>query len=274
MTARYDTIGTGYTATRAADPRILGRLIELLDLPIQTSLLDVGAGTGNYSFALAEAGFSVSALEPSSVMREQGKKHERLSWHAGSAEALPFPSSSFDGIVMTLCMHHFTDWKKGLLEAARVANEGPIVILTYDAYSDTGFWLFDYFPSFLEKDKKWFPRMEAFMEFSTETLSKEIKISTFPLPSDLIDHFAAAGWARPEIYLNSDYRSGISSFASVDKASIENGLRKLEEDIESGRWDERYGYLRSQPFLDTGYRFIKITNGEPIGSHNECKRSS
>ncbi len=264
MTAKYDSIGSGYTATRAADPRITKRLIELLDLPEDASLLDIGAGTGNYSFALAEAGFTVSALEPSLVMREQGKKHCRLSWHAGSAEELPFASSSFDGIVMTLCMHHFTDWKASLREAVRVVAEGPIVILTYDAYSESGFWLFDYFPSFLEKDREWFPQMDAFKKYATETLAKNIEIHPFPLPSDLIDHFAAAGWARPEIYLDNDYRSGISSFASVDKSVIEEGLQKLEGDLESGRWDNKFGNLRNQSSFDTGYRFIKISNQEPL----------
>lgn len=264
MTAKYDSIGSGYTATRAADPRITKRLIELLDLPEDASLLDVGAGTGNYSFAMAEAGFKVSALEPSRVMREQGKKHSRLSWHDGTAEELPFASSSFDGIIMTLCMHHFTNWRASLREADRVVSEGPIVILTYDAYSESGFWLFDYFPSFLEKDREWFPQMDAYMECATKTLAKNIEIHPFPLPSDLIDHFAAAGWARPEIYLDNDYRSGISSFASVDKKVVENGLRKLEEDLASGRWDEKFGKLRNQSSFDIGYRLVKISNGEPL----------
>lgn len=264
MTAIYDSIGNGYTATRAADPRITARLIELLDLPGESSLLDVGAGTGNYSFALAEAGYLVSALEPSVVMREQGKRHKSLYWYAGSAETLPFSPSSFDGAIMTLCMHHFADWKKGLLETARVVGDGPIVILTFDAFADTDFWLFDYFPSFLNKDKEWFPRIDELSGFVLKTLSRNIEVYPFPLPKDLVDHFASAGWARPEIYLDKDYWSGISAFSSVARESVESGLLKLQGDIDSGRWESKYGELRKQPFLDTGYRFIKIGKGEQV----------
>ncbi len=258
MPAIYDTIGQNYTATRTADPRIVTRLVELLDLPTDSRVLDVGAGTGNYSQALAEADYQVTALEPSEVMRNQGKRHGSLSWVAGTAEELPFKDNSFDAVVMTLCMHHFSDWKKGLAEARRVAGKGPIVILTFDVEFDSGFWLFDYFPGFLEKDKAWFPRITELSEFVEQRWNLGLQIHRFALPPDLVDHFAAAGWARPDIYLNETYRSGISSFSSVDQKSIDAGLRRLAEDLDSGSWDSKYGKLRKAQSLDVGYVFLRI----------------
>lgn len=264
----YDSIGEGYAATRVADPRITERLTELLDLPKGSRILDVGAGTGNYSFALAEAGYLVTALEPSQVMREQRKNHGGLSWFEGFAESLPFPDASFEGVVMTLCMHHFMDWEIGLAEAVRVTGDGPIVILTFDAYTQSDFWLFDYFPSFLEKDKEWFPKIDDLKTFTRKTLLMNMDVYPFPLPSDLVDHFASAGWARPEVYLNESYRSGISSFASVDEDSVRLGLLKLEQDLNSGEWDSRNGGLRVQMSLDIGYVFVKLAGGE----RNDCNR--
>lgn len=254
----YDSIGIGYTATRAADPRITRRLIELLELPRGSKILDVGAGTGNYSFSLAQAGYSVAALEPSLVMREQDKQHSMLSWIAAFAESLPFPPESFDGAVMTLCMHHFTNWAAALSEASRVVGDGPIVILTFDSHSGSKSWLFDYFPGFLQQDRKQFPRLEDLSTYTQETLSRNLEVHRFPLPSDLVDHFASAGWARPENYLNENYRSGISSFASANSNSLSLGLQKLESDLASGKWDSKYGELRSQRSLDAGYVFLKI----------------
>jgi protein-L-isoaspartate O-methyltransferase len=68
----YNAIGHGYAKTRAPDHRITSRLIALLDLPAHATVLDVGAGTGKYSRALAEKGYSLIALEPSEVMQAQG----------------------------------------------------------------------------------------------------------------------------------------------------------------------------------------------------------
>ncbi|HEY9770584.1 MAG TPA: hypothetical protein V6C71_19170 [Coleofasciculaceae cyanobacterium] len=44
----YNSIGKGYKSTRQLDYRIVDRLINLLDLPIGSTIADVGAGTGNY----------------------------------------------------------------------------------------------------------------------------------------------------------------------------------------------------------------------------------
>lgn len=67
----YNSIGEGYNATRQADERIVAKLISLLDLPTGSKIADVGAGTGNYSNAIAEAGYQVIAIEPSQVMQSQ-----------------------------------------------------------------------------------------------------------------------------------------------------------------------------------------------------------
>ena len=70
-TSLYDKIGITYRQTRRADPRIVEKLITLLNLAAGTCIADVGAGTGNYSNALADAGFTVRAIEPSPIMRAQ-----------------------------------------------------------------------------------------------------------------------------------------------------------------------------------------------------------
>ncbi|MEM9282953.1 MAG: class I SAM-dependent methyltransferase [Verrucomicrobiota bacterium] len=107
MPTIYDKIGDSYSQTRQADDRIVDRIIELLDLPSGAHNLDVGAGTGNYSMALADRGFKTTAMEPSPVMSDQAPSHTDVKWIAGSAEALPFESNAFDGAILILCIHHF-----------------------------------------------------------------------------------------------------------------------------------------------------------------------
>lgn len=258
MPAIYDEIGKTYTVTRAADPRISNRLIELLNLPKGSSIADVGAGSGNYSLKLAESGFAVTAIEPSQTMRSQSRSHPGLIWHDGVAEDLPFPDGHFDGVTMVLCLHHLNDWKKGLAEALRVVGGGPIVIFGFDIDYKADFWLFNYFPEFVQIDQDWTVGLPRIEDYVKNTLSARFELFSFPLPKDLTDHFLAAGWARPEIYLEAKYRNGISSFSKLDSAALNRGLNSLQEDLQSSAWHEKYGHLLTHETHDRGYLFMKI----------------
>jgi len=105
----FDTIGETYTDTRQADERIVTFLVEYFGLSHGATVADIGAGTGNYSVALAEAGFRVLAVEPSSVMPRHARSHPRVEWRKGCAENVPLPDAIVDGVVSTLAVCHFSD---------------------------------------------------------------------------------------------------------------------------------------------------------------------
>jgi 16S rRNA A1518/A1519 N6-dimethyltransferase RsmA/KsgA/DIM1 with predicted DNA glycosylase/AP lyase activity len=67
----YDVIGESYNKNRTADARILKTIIDLLNLPPGKLIADIGAGTGNYTNALAGSGYRLLAIEPSQIMRKQ-----------------------------------------------------------------------------------------------------------------------------------------------------------------------------------------------------------
>lgn len=254
----YDSIGKTYTSTRTADPRIVQGLINQLGLGAGASLIDVGAGSGNYSFALAESGFKVTAVEPSATMRAQGRPHDNLVWVNGIAEELPFSNDQFDGAMMILCLHHFTDWEQGLAEALRVTGAGPLALFTFDIEFVADFWLYDYFPEFIENDKSCSPTIGEIQDFVEGQLKATFQFTRFPLPKDLADHFAASGWARPEIYLEQKYRDGISSFSRISDETIQRGVARLELDLAGNNWVRKYGQLLAQESLDCGYVYLKI----------------
>lgn len=252
----YNEIGKTYSQTRRSDPRIVERLVELLAVSPGAHLLEIGAGTGNYSLALAERGFQVTALEPSKVMRDQGHQNPNLKWVNGSAESLPFADGFFDGVFLILSMHHFSDWQKGLAEACRVAGDAPVVAFTYNAYCDCDLWLLDYFPSFLDVDRRYFPSIETLTNFSSKQLSRNLSTLSFPLPPDLIDNFLVAGWRTPERYLDPGYRAGISTFSNPAlQDEIERGVKQLDADLKSGDWQKIYRRFLDMDSLDVGYMF-------------------
>jgi SAM-dependent methyltransferase len=232
------------------------RIVALLDLPQGSRILDVGAGTGSYSRELADRGYLMSALEPSSVMRSQVNADFPCEWVEGVAESLPFNDSAFDGAILILCIHHFSDMAAAFSEIRRVVPAGPIVIFSYDPDEVENPWLFQYFPVFREQIRQSFPSVKAISECLTK--DDAIKTTQFSLPHDLADGFAGAAWRYPERYLDKGFRDGTSAFRQLDDAICRQGLTDLQNDLEAGVWDARFGEIRSLLEYDHGYTFTTI----------------
>jgi SAM-dependent methyltransferase len=254
--ALYDAIGKNYAQTRRSDPRIAEKLLEILASSPASTIADIGAGTGSYALALAECGYHVSAIEPSVIMRNQAIAHLSIEWLDGSAENLPLPDRAVDAAIIMLAFHHFPDHLQALYETHRVVGNGQIVLFTYDPEMISGFWLTEYFPSFIKDVESTFLPIPQLLDAIQTVTGNRADVIPFPLPHDLSDSFAAVGWARPELYLDSDIRNGISSFAKIDSGEMEHGLSYLREDLANGVWDQKYGHFRQQQQHDVGYRFV------------------
>jgi hypothetical protein len=63
-------------------------------------------------------------------------------------------------------------------------------------------------------------------------------------------------WARPEEYLDPETRNATSVWHQLPPDVSARALARLRNDLESGAWDERYGYLRAVPEWDVGLRLI------------------
>jgi SAM-dependent methyltransferase len=252
----YDKIGKSYAQTRKSDPRIAEKLLEILASSPVSTIADIGAGTGSYALALAESGYSVFAIEPSVIMRNQAISHPEIEWLDGSAENLPLADQSVDAAIIMLAFHHFPDYLQALREVHRVVGNGQIVLFTYDPKMISGFWLTKYFPSFIQDVESTFSPIPQLLDAIQTITGRGANIIPFLLPSNLSDSFAAVGWARPELYLDNDIRNGISSFAKIDAGELDHCLSCLREDLAKGLWDQKYGHLRQQQQHDVGYCFI------------------
>jgi ubiquinone/menaquinone biosynthesis C-methylase UbiE len=255
----YDTIGKNYIINRKADTRITTNIIDLLNLPIGSLIADIGAGTGNYSNALANKGYSVIAIEPSSVMRDQSLPHPMVKWISGIAESIPLQNNTVNGVIIIVAIHHFRSVREALIELHRICSGGPVVILTYDPRLGRGFWFNDYFPEIYRREFELFPPIKEVTAMLAGDVWKS-EVRDFPLPHDLSDKNMHSGWNRPEIYLDKQMRSNTSGFARAPESAVKQGLSLLKEDLQSGVWDAKYGHLRVQNALNTGFVFIKLTS--------------
>lgn len=253
---KYNIIGKSYNSTRQADPRITKGIINKLRLPTGAIIADIGAGTGNYSIELVKHGLKVIAVEPSEVMRKQGKQHSNLQWIAGIAENIPLGDSSVDGIVCTLAIHHFENVKQSLREMIRVVKDnGPVIILAADLrLCPKNFWLADYFEPIFKQTND--VPMQELSNTLTNIACNDVEIIKFMLPHDLIDQFFFSGWRKPGFYLNPIFCEGISSLASAPKDILDACLTRLANDLKDGTWKKKYGGILNYNEYDGGYRFL------------------
>ena len=104
-------------------------------------------------------------------------------------------------------------------------------------------------------DRHIFPSVERFAE-----VFKSIEMIPVPVPADCRDGFLGAYWKRPRAYLDPLVRESISTFSKI--GNIDSQVARLERDIDSGAWDQRYSSLHDLSQMDLGYRLM-IASGFP-----------
>jgi len=104
------------------DNRWRRALVERLELGPGSSVLDVAAGTGQISRALAESGPQVVAADQSREMLGHGSFPGAVV--AATAERLPFPDASFDGVAFGYLLRYVDDVGGCMAEIARVVRPG------------------------------------------------------------------------------------------------------------------------------------------------------
>jgi ubiquinone/menaquinone biosynthesis C-methylase UbiE len=119
----FDRAAEAYEAARPDYP---DALLELLPLPSEATVLDLGAGTGKLTRMLARRYAHVFAVEPLDGMRAiLARVVPDAEALAGSAERIPLPDASVDGVFAAQAFHWFaTD--EAVAEIDRVLRPGGI----------------------------------------------------------------------------------------------------------------------------------------------------
>lgn len=120
-------------------------------------------------------------------------------------------------------------------------------------------WPTDVVCGFVEETRvicwQYSPPMEAFVRVELFQVLGDAETRTISIPADCRDGFLGAYWKRPYAYLDANIRKAISVFFKL--RHLEEGLRRLRDDLETGLWLEKYGELMEMNELDVGYRLIR-----------------
>ncbi len=114
------------------------KAISALLPPAHGKVLDLGAGRGISSYAMARDGWHVTALEPDpsqlvgagairSLAEQSGLKINVVTEYS---EKLPFPDNSFDAVNCRQVLHHARDLPQTCREIYRVLKPGGIMVAT------------------------------------------------------------------------------------------------------------------------------------------------
>ena len=149
MTAPHPTAARGFAAGADAYERsrpdypaeAIALIAKRLDLRPGRTILELGAGTGKLTRLLVPTGASILALEPVTEMRERLRvAAPAVALLDGTAEAIPLPAMSVDGVVVAQAFHWF-DAIRALSEIHRVLRPGGELVLAWNVRDESVPWV-------------------------------------------------------------------------------------------------------------------------------------
>jgi len=141
--AHARSFGAAAGAYARARPGYPADAVDFLVPPAARRVLDLGAGTGKFTAALAGRALDVVAVEPSQEMlAELTAALPGVPAHRGSAEATGLPDASVDAVVVAQAWH-WVDPARAVPEVARVLRPGGTLGLVWNLRDHEVPWVRD-----------------------------------------------------------------------------------------------------------------------------------
>jgi SAM-dependent methyltransferase len=230
----YSAVAENYDRSRRAEPAIATSLCDALDAIGARTVLEIGAGTGNYTAAIAARGFEITAGDRSAPMIDRGRAKARARWMIFDALNLPFKDGCVDAAVGVNVLHHLGEPAAALAELRRVVRTGAVLQAVVRENLAT-LWYRHYFP---EIDRILMPihpplgaLIGAFLRAGFDSVT-----AAPVLYSGRADLTFESASSRPELLFDAGFRAATSGFRRLGARAVERGLAALAEDLRSGRF--------------------------------------
>lgn len=138
----FSTQAVTYAQGRPDYPRQLtGWLADTLHIDAQSSVIDLGAGTGKFTRLLSTLAPTLIAVEPVAAMGAQlTKLLPDVRLVNGTAESIPLPAASADAVVCAQAFHWFST-EAALAEIHRVLKPGGRLGLVWNVRDESVDWV-------------------------------------------------------------------------------------------------------------------------------------
>ena len=228
----YGQVAAAYDNSRCIEPAIGVALIDGLRALDARSVLEIGAGTGNYTGALTASGLSVIALDRSPEMVEIGAHKTSARWILADVPALPLRTRSLDAIAGVNVLHHLDALPAALSECRRVARLGVVLQAVVRENLET-LWYRHYFPEIDEALLPLHPTLGSAITSILRAGFSRVAVAKI-FYSGRGDLTFEAARSRPHLLFDSSFRASTSGFRRLRSADVARGLTELERDLDSG----------------------------------------
>jgi SAM-dependent methyltransferase len=234
MDTYYQSIAPEYVRHRRVHPEVLRSLISTGGIDRNSSVLDVGCGTGNYLLALSEiVGCDCWGIDPSEAMLVEARRRlTKALMFCASAEHPGLPLNQFDLVFAVDVVHHLTDRPRSFRKCFRILRPGGKLCLVTES---------------AEMIRRREPHATYFPE------AVEIELARYPSVVALKSELHGAGFVelqelgvecRAELIDIEPYRTKVhSSLQLMSNSAFNAGLERLEHDLRSGPIPYTWRYL-------------------------------
>lgn len=170
-------------------------ILSMLEIGAESRVLDVAAGTGSLTLLAAERGARVLAVDTSAAMLSRIPARATSMMHIDTrvmdGQMLDLPDEHFDLSFSTFGLMHFSDWRRGLAELARVTRDGGRGGITvWEHHYGAG--------PFILLHEAWRLAFPA-----KEEMEAPDGLRMLSLPATLLREMNAAGFQEVTLHLNS-----------------------------------------------------------------------
>jgi len=106
-------------------------ILNAIDLPAGSHILEIGCGHGAILNMLSKAGFYVSGIDPSAdAIAAVSQKIPEGTFKQATGESLPFEDNSFDAVIFGNSLHHIPQnfMSASIDEAIRVSSKRVVIM--------------------------------------------------------------------------------------------------------------------------------------------------
>jgi ubiquinone/menaquinone biosynthesis C-methylase UbiE len=236
-----------YDRTRKPSPAILEKLRHHLSVSKERKKgvgLEIGCGTGNYTFQMLDYFEKISGLDLSEEMLDVARQKpdaDRIDWRLGHALSLEFSENQFDAVWMISTLHYFDrqeqEWIfKKIYKWLRPG--GRLVADIEFAEQHASLWVVEFFPSLKKRYEGVCLPQGTFLERLNAAGFKTVKFDHIVLAANDPDMALRMGQHHPKRYLQDKYTSGIPAFKEMPARELRTGRLLLNEAIDKTKIDD------------------------------------